>query len=67
MPGAARAEIYFVGGMMVLILILSAAAVFFFFKTYKKEMREKTEREANADARDISPLPNAENKAVERS
>jgi flagellar basal body-associated protein FliL len=45
MPGAGRAEIYFVAAMMVLILILCVAAVYFFLKTYKKEMREKAERE----------------------
>jgi uncharacterized protein YpmB len=43
MPGADRAEIYFIAAMMVLILILSFAAVYFFVKTYKKEMREKRE------------------------
>ena len=44
MPGAERAEIYFISAMMVLILILSFAAVYFFMKTYRKEMREKKER-----------------------
>ncbi len=41
MPGAGRAEIYFIGAMMILILILSVTAIYFFFKTYKKEMRDK--------------------------
>lgn len=44
MPGAERAEIYFISAMMVLILILSFAAVYFFMKTYRKEMRERRER-----------------------
>ena len=44
MPGAGRAEIYFIALMMILIMILSVAAVYFFFKTYKKEMREKALR-----------------------
>ncbi|MGB7068086.1 MAG: hypothetical protein WBD22_01195 [Pyrinomonadaceae bacterium] len=46
MPGSWLAEIYFIAAMMVLILVISTAAVYFFFKTYKKEMREKTERSA---------------------
>ena len=50
MPGADRAEIYFIAAMMVLILILSIAAVYFFVKTYKKEMRDKREREARKSA-----------------
>jgi len=41
MPGAGRAEVYFVAAMMLLILVISAVAVYFFFKTYKKEMRER--------------------------
>lgn len=41
MPGAGRAEVYFIAAMMILIVILSVAAVYFFFKTYKKEMRDK--------------------------
>ena len=49
MPGADRAEIYFIAAMMVLILILSFAAVYFFVKTYKKEMREKRERAERND------------------
>ncbi|MFN0139025.1 MAG: hypothetical protein ACKVQW_02925 [Pyrinomonadaceae bacterium] len=44
MPGAGRAEVYFIAAMMTLILIVSAVAVCFFFKTYRKEMREKEER-----------------------
>ncbi len=44
MPGAGRAEFYFIAAMMVLIVILSVTAVYFFFKTYKKEMREKALR-----------------------
>jgi uncharacterized protein YpmB len=45
MPGAGRAEVYFIAAMMVLILVVSAVAVYFFFKTYRQEMREKDERE----------------------
>ena len=44
MPGADRAEIYFISAMMVLILILSFSAVYVFMKQYKKEMRQKKER-----------------------
>lgn len=44
MPGAGRAEIYFIAGMMVLIVVLSVVAVYAFFKTYKKEMRQKEAR-----------------------
>lgn len=46
MPGAGRAEVYFIAAMMILIVILCAAAVYFFFKTYRKEMRERDERNA---------------------
>jgi len=52
MPGAGRAEIYFIAAMMVLILIVCTVAVIFFFKTYRKEMREKAEREAAKAAGD---------------
>lgn len=44
MPGAGRAEVYFIAAMMVLILIVCVVVVYFFFKTYRKEMREKKER-----------------------
>ena len=44
MPGAERAEIYFIAAMMFLIVILCIAAVYIFFRTYKKEMREKALR-----------------------
>ena len=53
MPGADRAEIYFIAAMMVLILILSFAAVYFFVKTYKKEMRDKRERESRKSAEKV--------------
>ena len=53
MPGADRAEIYFIAAMMVLILILSFAAVYFFVKTYKKEMRDKREREERKSAEKV--------------
>ena len=45
MPGAERAEIYFIAAMMVLILILSIAAVYIFIRQYKKEMRAKKSRD----------------------
>jgi F0F1-type ATP synthase membrane subunit b/b' len=41
MPGAGRAEVYFIVAMMILIMVVSVVAVVFFFKTYKKEMKEK--------------------------
>ena len=44
MPGAERAEIYFIAALMFLIVILCIAAVYIFFRTYKKEMREKALR-----------------------
>ena len=46
MPGAGRAEIYFIAAMMILILIVCIVSVYFFFKTYKKEMAEKASRKA---------------------
>ena len=50
MPGAGRAEIYFIAAMMVLILIVSFTAVYLFAKQYKKEMRAKKARaEQKAD------------------
>lgn len=57
MPGAGRAEIYFIAAMMILIVILSIAAVYFFFKTYKKEMREKALRN-KAETRAAGSVPN---------
>jgi flagellar biosynthesis/type III secretory pathway M-ring protein FliF/YscJ len=46
MPGADRAEIYFIVAMMVLILIVSFTAVYFFVRQYRKEMRERETRQA---------------------
>ncbi len=46
MPGAGRAEVYFIAAMMLLIVILCVAAVVIFIKTYKKEMRDKEARKA---------------------
>ena len=55
MPGSGRAEIYFIAAMMLLIVVLCIVSVFVFFKTYKKEMREKAEREgAKAEAKKSS-------------
>ncbi len=56
MPGAERAEVYFIAAMMILILIVCTVAVVFFFKTYKKEMREKAERKAEKDSLGVPPL-----------
>ncbi len=53
MPGAERAEIYFIAAMMGLILILCVVACYFFFKTYRKEMREKEERLAQKRAEKV--------------
>ena len=50
MPGADRAEVYFIGAMMVLILILSVAAVYIFIRQYKKEVREKKLRDEHKNA-----------------
>jgi uncharacterized protein YpmB len=50
MPGAERAEIYFIVAMMVLILIVSFAAVYFFMKQYRKEMRDREARQARKAA-----------------
>lgn len=50
MPDASPTEFYFIGAMMVLIVILCVVSVFIFIKTYKKEMREKREREAQKNA-----------------
>ena len=44
MPGAGRAEIYFIVSMMILILIVCGVTLAFFAKTYRKEMREKQHR-----------------------
>ena len=44
MPGAERAEVYFIGAMMTLIVVVCVLSVYFFFKTYKKEMRERAVR-----------------------
>ncbi|MFL6373975.1 MAG: hypothetical protein ACJ73D_04840 [Pyrinomonadaceae bacterium] len=52
MPGASRAEIYFISAMMLLIVGLCVVAVIAFFKTYKKEMREKAERLENESKSD---------------
>ena len=51
MPGAERAEIYFIAAMMVLILILSFASVYFFVRQYKKEMRDKELRDEHKNGK----------------
>ena len=50
MTDAGRSELYFIAGMMVLILILCTVAVIVFFKTYRKEMREKAQRQETKQA-----------------
>jgi len=55
MPGADRAEVYFIGAMMVLIVILSVAAVYIFIRQYKKEMREKKLRDEQKSATENTP------------
>ncbi len=45
MPGAERAEIYFIAAMMLLTLILSFAAIYIFVRQYKKEKHEKQLRD----------------------
>ena len=55
MPGAGRAEIYFIAAMMILIVILSVTAVIAFFKTYKKEMREKAVRDSTRETDQSTP------------
>ena len=53
MPGAERAEVYFIVGMMILIVVICVVAVYFFFKTYRKEMREKeTRKEGKRETQD---------------
>jgi hypothetical protein len=51
MPGASRAEFYFILGMMVLIIIVCVVAVFAFFKTYKKEMGDRRPQNTGAAER----------------
>jgi len=57
MPGAERAEIYFISAMMILIIILCVAAIYFFFKTYKKEMRD---RELRDQKKEENKVPRSE-------
>ncbi len=59
MPGAGRAEVYFIAAMMILILIICAVAVVFFFKTYKKEMADKAERQKAKVKGSRDPTPPA--------
>ena len=63
MPGTGRSEIYFISGMMVLILIVCVAAVYFFIKTYKKELRERAEREQRAADEKVSTSKEEQNAA----
>jgi preprotein translocase subunit YajC len=56
MPGAERAEIYFIAAMMVLILLISFASVYFFFRQYRKEMKQ---RESKGEAKQPKKTPNA--------
>ena len=54
MPGAGRAEVYFIAAMMILILVVCGISVYFFFKTYKKEMREREEHRVKKDAERVA-------------
>ncbi|HTH51993.1 MAG TPA: hypothetical protein VL501_08670 [Pyrinomonadaceae bacterium] len=63
MPGASRAEVYFIAAMMLLIVVVCVAAVVFFFKTYKREMREKAERLAAGQSKDAKSIAEKENAA----
>ena len=59
MPGASRAEVYFISAMMLLIVVLCVVAVIAFFKTYKKEMRAKAEREQQSAEKPVAEKENA--------
>jgi heme/copper-type cytochrome/quinol oxidase subunit 2 len=63
MPGASRAEFYFITAMMFLIVVLCVGAVYFFIKTYKKEMKEKAERQENSRLEAASTVVEKENAA----
>lgn len=59
-PGTSYGEIYFIIGMMILILVICVVAVWAFVKTYKKEMKEKAERETSRPGKngaDATPKP----------
>ena len=55
MPGAGRAEIYFIAAMMILIIVFSVTATVIFFKTYRKEMREKEAAKAAKETAAVTP------------
>ena len=63
MPGAGRAEIYFIAGMMVLILIVCVAAVYIFIRTYKKEMSERAKGEQEQAAPHVEAVEEEQNVA----
>jgi preprotein translocase subunit YajC len=63
MPGAGRAEFYFITAMMFLIVVLCVGAVYFFIKTYKKEMKEKAERQERTRSEGASAVVENENVA----
>ena len=63
MPGASRAEFYFITAMMFLIVVLCVAACYAFIKTYKKEMRQRAEREEKARIEAASLAAEKENVA----
>jgi|GEM_PF-981202 len=67
MPGASRAEVYFISAMMFLIVVLCVGAVYVFFKTYKREMREKAERKVSeSKTADLGPTVNQTSEPVEK-
>ncbi len=54
MPMPSWGEIYFVAGMMLLTIIITIVSIYFFVKTYRKEMREKRERQSDKQKTDGS-------------
>ena len=50
MPGAGKAEIFFIAAMMILTLIFSIAACYIFFRQLRKESRQKRDRKAAKSA-----------------
>ena len=55
MPGAGKAEVYFIAAMMVLILVFSFTASYFFIRQYRREMREKADGAATRGTIEKTP------------
>jgi flagellar basal body-associated protein FliL len=47
--GRDLSELIFIIVMMVLFAVLSFACIYFFIKQYRKEMREKEEKDRNSE------------------